>query len=130
VLTNAVLLVELHNGTIAAVPYDGTAKPGDRLRYTIAARNTGDRAAANLVPSVHLPPGERYVGGSAGEDAEFSVDNGKTWSRVPLVRVSTSDGATTMRPALPSEYNAIRWIDPNPLASGARATFGYDVLIE
>jgi uncharacterized repeat protein (TIGR01451 family) len=129
-LTNSVALVEVNNGTAATVPFSGTAKPGDHLRYTIAARNTGDRPATKLVPSVHLPAGEAYVDGSAGVDAEFSVDGGRTWSREPLVRMTASDGTVKLRRAQAREYQAIRWTAPAPLAAGATAFFRYDVIVE
>jgi uncharacterized repeat protein (TIGR01451 family) len=129
-LTVSVASVELHEGSFVAGQASVAARPGQRLRYTIAAKNTGDRPALTLVPSSKIPPGERYVDGSAGSSAEFSVDGGTTWSREPMVRVTNPGGAVATRRALPSEYDAIRWIDPAPLAAGARTTFAYDVIVE
>jgi uncharacterized repeat protein (TIGR01451 family) len=122
--------VELQNGTLTVERANATARPGQRLRYTIAAKNSGDRPALTLVPSTKIPPGERYVDGSAGAGAEFSVDGGATWAREPMVRVTNPGGTITTRRALASEYDAIRWIDPAPLPAGASTTFAYDVIVE
>jgi uncharacterized repeat protein (TIGR01451 family) len=129
-LAQSVATVELRNGSLVAGQASTTAQPGGRLRYTIVARNTGDRAATSLLPTTNIPAGERYVDGSAGSMAEFSVDGGKTWSREPMVRVINPGGAITTRRALASEYDAIRWIDPAPLVPGTKATFTYDVIVE
>jgi uncharacterized repeat protein (TIGR01451 family) len=130
VLADSVATIEAHNGALVAAPLAGPAKPGQRLRYTIVAKNTGDQAAAKLAPSTKIPAGERFVDGSAGVSAEFSLDGGKTWSPAPMVPVTNPDGTKTQRKALPAEYNAIRWLAPAPLAPGARMTFAYDIIVE
>jgi uncharacterized repeat protein (TIGR01451 family) len=129
-LTVSVASVDLHGGSLIVGQTSASARPGQRLRYTIAAKNSGDRPALTLVPSTKIPPGERYVDGSAGAAAEFSVDGGTTWAREPMVHVTNPGGAITTRRALASEYNAIRWIDPAPLPAGASTTFAYDVIVE
>ena len=129
-LANSVALLESHNGVLVAVPMKGPATPGERLRYTIVAKNTGDRAAAKLAPVAKIPAGERYIGNTAGAAAEFSVDAGKTWSPRPTVTLTNPGGGVTQRPALPAEFNAIRWLGPELLAPGARMTFAYDVTVE
>ena len=129
-LVDSASAIDVRDGAPVVVPLTGAAKPGQRLRYTIVARNSGDRPAADLMPVTKISASERYVDGSAGATAEFSVDGGKTWSREPMVRVTNPGGAITVRRALPAEYDAIRWVDPVPLAPGARVTFGYDVIVE
>jgi uncharacterized repeat protein (TIGR01451 family) len=129
-LVQSVSLMETQNGTLVAKPLHGITKPGQRVRYTIVAHNTGDRPAANLAPVVKIPSGERYVDGTAGSNAEYSVDGGKTWAATPMVRVTNPGGATTSRRALPSEFDAIRWTAPAQLAPGARITFAYDVIFD
>jgi uncharacterized repeat protein (TIGR01451 family) len=129
-LINSAAAIESHDGAFVAMPLGGGARPGERLRYTIVAKNTGDRPAIDLVPVAKIPPGERLVDGTAGPDAEFSVDGGTTWSREPTVRVTNPGGTTAVRRALASEIDAIRWVDPVPLAPGARASFAYDVIVE
>jgi uncharacterized repeat protein (TIGR01451 family) len=129
-LAQSASIIEAQNGGLVAKPLNGITKPGQRVRYTIVAHNTGDRPAANLAPVVKIPAGERYVDGSAGSNAEYSVDGGKTWSAGPMVRVTNPGGATTVRRALPSEFDAIRWMAPAALAPGARATFAYDVIFD
>jgi uncharacterized repeat protein (TIGR01451 family) len=129
-LVQTATLIETQNGTLVAKPLNGMTKPGQRVRYTIVAHNTGDHPAANLAPVVKIPAGERYVDGSAGANAEYSVDGGKTWSLAPMVRVTNPGGTSTTRRALPSEFDAIRWSAAAALAPGARMTFAYDVIFE
>jgi uncharacterized repeat protein (TIGR01451 family) len=111
-LTETATAIESHNGKLVPEPIGRVTRHGERLRYTIVAKNTGDRAAVDLSPVAKIPAGERFVAGSAGATAQFSVDGGKTWSRKPMVRV-----------------NAIRWLDPLPLMPGARVIFAYDVIV-
>jgi uncharacterized repeat protein (TIGR01451 family) len=129
-LTTSVAATQARNGILVVVPLSGLTKPGQRLRYTIVAKNTGDRSAESFVPMTKIPAGERFVEGSAGAAAEYSVDGGKTWSRRPMVVVINPGGTSVQRAALPSEYNAIRWIGSPPIAAGARATFVYDIIVE
>jgi uncharacterized repeat protein (TIGR01451 family) len=129
-LSDTATAIESHNGTLVAAPIGGITKPGERLRYTIVAKNTGDRPAANLAPVAKIPAGERFVAGTAGATAEYSVDGGKTWSREPMVQVTNPGGTNTTRRALPAEFNAIRWLDPLLLAPGARVIFTYDIIVE
>ncbi|HEX3865800.1 MAG TPA: NEW3 domain-containing protein [Gemmatimonadaceae bacterium] len=129
-LAQSASLIETQNGALVAKPLNGITKPGQRVRYTIVAHNTGDHPAASLAPVVKIPAGERYVDGTAGTNAEYSVDAGKTWSATPMVRVTNPGGVTTQRRALPAEFDAIRWTAAVPLAPGARMTFAYDVIFE
>jgi uncharacterized repeat protein (TIGR01451 family) len=129
-LVNSVAAVESHNGTLVTAPFAGNARPGQRLRYTIVAKNSGDHAAAKLTPMTKIPAGERYVGGSAGPLAEYSIDGGKTWSRQPMITVTNPDHTTTIKPALAGDYNAVRWLAPDPLAPAAHTAFSYDVIVE
>lgn len=129
-LAQSASIVETQNGALVVKPLNGIIKPGQRVRYTIVAHNMGDHPAAHLAPVVKIPAGERYVGGSAGANAEYSVDGGKTWSAAPMVRVTSPDGATTLRRAQPAEINAIRWVVAAALAPGARLIFDYDVIFE
>ena len=129
-LAQSAALIETQNGALVAKPLNGFTKPGQRVRYKLVAHNTGDHPAANLAPVVKIPAGERYVDGSAGSNAEYSVDGGRTWSVTPMVRVTNPGGTTTLRRALPSEFDAIRWTAPAVLAPGARMIFSYDVTFE
>ena len=71
-LVNSVAALESHNGALVAAPFAGNARPGQRLRYTIVAKNTGDHAAGKLTPMIKIPSGERYVDGSAGPRSSSS----------------------------------------------------------
>jgi uncharacterized repeat protein (TIGR01451 family) len=128
-LIESVATIETRAAALVAAPLRGPAKPGQRLRYTIVAKNNGDRPAAKLVPLQHIPAGERFLSAAPAAAAEYSVDAGKTFAREPMVRVTTAAGTTT-RLALPAEYTAVRWSVPAALAPGASMTFTFDVVVE
>lgn len=129
-LTQSAAVVEVQNGVAVTRTLRDQARPGERLRYTILAKNDGDRAAAHLTPVAKIPGGELYVDKSAGAIAELSIDGGKTYARQPMVPVKHADGTITMRPALAREIDALRWITPLPLAPGARVSYAYDVIVQ
>ena len=126
-LTQSVAAIDVPSGAPVA---HTRARPGDRLRYTIVAKNDGDRPVTHLMPVAKIPAGEAFVDTPAGSDAELSIDGGKTYAHRPLVRVTQPNGTITMRPALAREINALRWVTTAPLAPGAHLTFAYDITVE
>jgi uncharacterized repeat protein (TIGR01451 family) len=129
-LTQSVVAIDAQNGAPLASASHTRARPGDRLRYVIVAKNDGDRPVTRLMPVAMIPAGERFIDTPAAGAAERSIDGGKTYAHRPLVRVTQPDGTVTMRPALAREINALRWVTPGPLAPGAHLTFAYDVSVE
>ena len=103
-------------------------KPGDVIRFTLIAANTGDQAAKNLVPLDRIPSGTSYVAGSANGHAEFSLD-GKAWSATPAVRAHTASG-DVLKKADPATYVAVRWLSDKPLAPKSSETFVYLVRVK
>lgn len=129
-LSESVASIEQHDKTIVAVPLHGSAKPGQRLRYTIVAKNNGDRAALKLMPAQKIAGGLRFLEATPRATAEFSVDGGKTFAREPTIVVTTPGAAPATRRALPSEFTAVRWPVGTPLAPGSSMTFSLDVVVE
>jgi uncharacterized repeat protein (TIGR01451 family) len=130
-----VILEKDASGKITPVPVDSIpAKPGEAIRYTITASNTSGEVAKKFVPEGRIPNGTQYESGSSTIAApghiEFSLDNGKTWSEKPMVRVKAPDGSTAMKPADPVTYTNIRWVSGRDLAAHASTSYTYVVLVK
>ncbi len=111
------------DGTIHLVPVSAQqGRPGDRIRWDLGAANGGDSPAFGLTPVDKIQPGCVYVPGSAaatGARAEYSLDNGKTWSASPTVPLQTPSGPQ-VRKADPARYTA------DPLGQRRAAQAGRD----
>ncbi len=99
-------------------------KKGDLVRYTIEATNVGNTPALNVKTVGPVPKATQYVPGSAsqmsGVSIEYTVD-GKTWSAHPMIE---------SKPAAPSQYVAVRWINHHSLASHAMLKLAYEVRVK
>jgi uncharacterized repeat protein (TIGR01451 family) len=130
-----VILEKDASGKVTMVPVDSTpAKPGESIRYTITASNTSGEVAKKFVSSGRIPNGTQYEPGSSAIAApghiEFSLDNGKTWSAKPMIRVRQPDGSMAMKAADPAAYTNIRWISGKDLAAHASTSYTYVVLVK
>lgn len=105
------------------------ARAGERLRFTISAKNVGDRPALNLMPIGKIPPHTVLAARGDMAHTEASLDGGTTWATHPLVR-TVAGGVATVRPATAAEITALRWVAQPPLFPRQTATFTYDVLVE
>jgi uncharacterized repeat protein (TIGR01451 family) len=112
---------------------DTVLKPGETVRYDIVATNAGPDPAAKLVPLGRIPTGTEYEEGSASLSSaariEFSIDGGKTWAVKPLIKVKT-DAGIVEKPADPSLYTMLRWVNEKALAPKASVTYSYEVRIK
>ncbi len=107
-------------------------KPGDVVKYDIVATNSGDTPAQKFSPADKIPAGTTFIAGSATGKAvrvEYSIDGGKTWSILPMIKVVAKDGTTTEKAASPTSYTAIRWI-ADPLAPKASSEFTFEVRVK
>jgi uncharacterized repeat protein (TIGR01451 family) len=107
-------------------------KAGEIVRWTLVASNKGSDPALHLMPSDKIPAGTAYIAGTAsavGGSAQFSTDDGKTWSSKPMTIVQTPTGPVT-KPADPSSYTNIRWIADKPLAPKGSVRFQYEVRVK
>jgi uncharacterized repeat protein (TIGR01451 family) len=105
------------------------AMPGEIIRYTIVASNTGREPVRALTPIGRIPAGTAYVASAASRagHVEFSLD-GKTFSEHPTVVVNGPNGPER-RPAEPERYVAVRWSTADTLRPGTSASFDYTVRV-
>lgn len=122
------LIVQKDGKTVAtAVPESG-AKYGSTLRYTIVAKNGGDKPALNVLPIGRIPKSATFVAKSATPaSAQYTLD-GKTWSAKPMVEVKEADGKKVKKPADPTTYVGVRWKIAKLLPKKS-ATFTYEVIV-
>jgi uncharacterized repeat protein (TIGR01451 family) len=106
-------------------------KPGDVIKYVIVASNAGGEAARNLATVGRVPAGTSFYGAPAtagAARAEYSLDGGKTWSAVPMVKAHTASGDVLAK-ADPATYTAVRWVESKPLAPKSSVAFAYEVRV-
>lgn len=122
------LIVQKDGKTVAtAVPEDG-AKYGSTLRYTIVAKNGGDKPALNVLPVGRIPHGVTFIAKSATPaSAQYTLD-GKSWSAKPMVEVKEANGKRVKKPADPSTYVGVRWKIAKLLPKKTE-TFTYEVTV-
>ncbi len=61
---------------------------------------------------------------------EFSLDGGKTWSAMPMVRVRLADGTTMMKKADASLYTAVRFVGDGAIAPHQAVAYTYEVRVK
>jgi len=102
--------------------------PGDVLRYSVSAENTGAAPVTGLVVTQPVPAGTAYVARSAEGDAaagahvSYSLDK-HSFSARPLQAVARADGVRKDRPAPPESYAVLRWRFPALAAKATQAVF-------
>jgi len=125
--------VVFHDGKPSVVPLPPEGiKRGERLRYTIVASNSGDRAALQFEPVGHIPAGAAFVTNSAFSSIDASVEytlDGITWSARPTTSVKEPNGRIVKKLADPSNYRAVRWT-VTQLGVRQTATFSYEVHVK
>ncbi|WP_404786132.1 hypothetical protein [Altericista sp. CCNU0014] len=108
-------------------------KPGDILRYSVSAQNSGQKAARNLSITQPIPPQATYISGSArnnGAALTFSIDGGKTFSAQPTIAVKLANGTQALRPAPASVYTNVRWSYTEALAPATAFRNSYEVAVK
>jgi uncharacterized repeat protein (TIGR01451 family) len=116
------LTTDADGAPVAPVELPPTAapEPGESLVYTVRFKNTSGGDVDDVRITKPIPPGVRYVAGSAsapGCEVLFSVDGGRTFGQPKELSVPAADG--TRRAAAPEDYTHIRWRLRTPLAAGA-----------
>lgn len=91
-----------------------TVSSGDRLVFLLDYRNTGARAASDVVVTNPMPRGVAYQGADA--NALVSIDGGRRWGPLASFRVTERDGS--VRSARPEDVTHIRWAMKQALAAG------------
>ncbi len=89
-----------------------TARPGDLIEYRVESVNESGKPLKGQVLNLPIPAGTTYVGGSAAPAAvQASIDGGKTFAPVPLMREVQKPGGGTEKVPVPlAEYRALRWV--------------------
>ena len=108
-----------------------TVKPGEVLGWTITSANEGDGPAQEYRTEGKIPPGSKFVAGSATADGSatvtYSIDNGKSFSAEPTIEVKQPDGSLKRVPAPLSMYTKIRYEWSDPLTQGGKLIASYKV---
>lgn len=116
--------------TTRLVPAD-VVVPGDRVAYTIKARNVSSEDIERIVITDPIPTETLFVAGSI-ESPEatvlFSVDGGETFDREEALRVVGEDGVP--RPAMATDFTHIRWVFEQPLAPAAERSVRFVALVQ
>lgn len=106
------------------------AIPGSEVIYTTRFTNQGKLPAGNIAVTNPVPENTVYVGGSAFGDnttITYSLDS-KNFNTPDKLKIKTADGKE--RPAVPTEYTAIRWVYKGELAVGKTGDVGFRVKIK
>jgi uncharacterized repeat protein (TIGR01451 family) len=102
-----------------------SVKPGDILRYTVIAKNSG-KAVKNLLLTQPIPRGTHYIENSSSilngaAEVLFSIDGGKSYSDDPKIED---------RSAPVSAYTNVRWKFTGVLPSQSQVEASYSVMVK
>ena len=109
---------------------DASVHAGDVLRYKLTFTNTAGRPVRQVALQNPVAAGLQFVAGSATASrqdarAEYSADNGATWSVRPMETV-TIDGKRVERAIAPERYTGVRWIVDGWVSAGATVTAQFE----
>jgi uncharacterized repeat protein (TIGR01451 family) len=109
---------------------DAAVHAGDVLRYKLTFTNTAGRPVRQVALQNPVANGLQFVAGSATASrqdarAEYSADNGATWSVKPMETV-TIDGKRIERAVAPERYTGVRWIVDGWVSPGATVTAQFE----
>ena len=109
---------------------DAAVHAGDVLRYKLTFTNTAGRPVRQVAIQNPVAAGLQFVAGSASASrqdarAEYSADNGATWSARPMETV-TIDGKQVERAIAPERYTGVRWIVDGWVSPGATVTAQFE----
>lgn len=90
--------------------------PGDNLVFIVRYKNISGATANNFVVTNPLPAAVTFNGTSDGLEV-VSIDGGKNWGILGMLRVAKADG--TFRPAASTDVTHIKWNLNQPLTAGA-----------
>lgn len=112
------------DGTTRIVPVRADrVTPGDAVIYTLTYRNTGDKAAADLVIANPVPANLLYAGASENSPAPEVSADGATFAPLAQLRVGG-------RAATNADVRAVRWRLAGPLPGGAEGTVAYRAILK
>jgi uncharacterized repeat protein (TIGR01451 family) len=115
---------------VKLIPADRVV-PGDRVIYTLEARNTGVRALESPIIIHAVPDHMRYIADTAvgpGAEVSYSVDGGRSFAHAEELKVQGADGRP--RPAVAADYTHIRWQLKNSLNANSVAFVRFRALVK
>jgi uncharacterized repeat protein (TIGR01451 family) len=122
--------VESGHAAVKLIPADRVV-PGDRVIYTLEARNTGATALDTPIVTYAIPDHMRYLLNSAvgpGAEVRFSIDGGHSFDRAENLKVSGPDGRP--RAAVGADITHIRWQLKNSLQANSVAFVRFRALVQ
>ena len=105
--------------------------PGDRIAYTISARNVSVGNVDGVVITDPIPAQMRFIEGSETRDVGtvlFSVDGGQIFGRADQLKVIGEDGEP--RRAEGADFTHIRWVFDDPLSPAAERSVRFVASVE
>ena len=96
--------------------------PGTRLMFTHNYRNTTKAPVANFGMTNPMPSGVDFAG-SDDLSAAVSVDGGKSWGALALLKVRAADGS--LRAAKPEDVTHVRWALKAPIPAAGTGKFSF-----
>ena len=122
--------LEAGRAVVKLIPADRVV-PGDRVIYTLGARNTGATALDSPIVTYAVPDHMRYIANSAvgpGAEVKFSVDGGHSFDRIENLGMSGPDGRP--RAVVGADITHIRWQLKNSLQANSVAFVRFRALVE
>ena len=123
-------VVERQSGRIP-VQEAATVKSGEIMDWTITSTNEGNASAHDYKAVGVVPPGTQFVAGSVTADGAasvtYSIDRGKSFSKLPTIDERQADGTIKKVAAPTSMYTQIRYEWADPLDQGAKLNATYKV---
>jgi uncharacterized repeat protein (TIGR01451 family) len=108
-------------------------KSGDRLRFTVTGKNEGNRSAKGFNVTQPVPNGTVLVLNTAqssqAAQVTYSLDQGKTFTATPMVKVTQPDGQIAEKPAPAEAYTHVRWNFGEVLAPMNSTDASYQVAV-
>jgi uncharacterized repeat protein (TIGR01451 family) len=111
---------------------DGTTKialqepkvvtPGEKVVFTLSYKNTGSMPASDFTITNPIPASVEFVSADSAADATYSVDGGKTFAKMPALKVK---GANGIRAAGPADITVVRWVLSKPIPAGANGQVSF-----
>jgi uncharacterized repeat protein (TIGR01451 family) len=118
------------------LPLDKIEKvnPGEILDWMITSENGGNAPALEYKTVGQIPKGTTFVAGSATADGSttvvYSIDNGQTYSVLPMIDEKQPDGSVKKIAAPVSMYTQVRYEWADPLAADTKLNAAYKVRVK
>ena len=106
----------------AALEAPKVVTPGDKLVIALTYRNDGAEPITDFVVTNPVPSSVAFAG-TESKDAQFSVDGGKTWGELAVLKVQSADG--TSRGATYADVTHVRWKIAEAIPAGGKGQLSF-----